>query len=107
MRGYTHYPAPVSPGVLSLVPANVREMAMILTAREMDCHFIRNVHAAFDRQSGLSEELVSNLSDKRELRPLSAENSSVVNYGRELFCTRKVNQANYDPDNITEAPLPI
>ena len=49
----------------SSLSANVRELAMILTAREMDCQFIWNAHAAFGRQAGLSDELVNNLRDKR------------------------------------------
>ena len=80
----------------SSLPANVRELAMILTAREMDCQFIWNAHAAFGRQSGLSDELVNNLRDKKDLPTLSAEESAVIEYGRELFRTRKVSQANYD-----------
>ena len=80
----------------SSLPANVRELAMILTAREMDCQFIWNAHAAFGRQSGLSDELVDNLRDKKDLPALSAEESAVIEYGRELFRTRKVSQADYD-----------
>ncbi len=58
----------------SSLPANVRELGMILTAREMDCQFIWNAHAAFARNAGLSDELVDNLRDKKELTNLSAEN---------------------------------
>ena len=80
----------------SSLPLNVRELAMILTAREMDCQFIWNAHAAFGRESGLSNELVDNLRDKKELPSLSAEESAVINYGRELFRTRRVSQPAYD-----------
>ncbi|MCH7735774.1 MAG: carboxymuconolactone decarboxylase family protein [Chloroflexi bacterium] len=80
----------------SSLPANVRELAMILTAREMDCQFIWNAHAAFARQSGLSNELVDNLRDKKELPSLSDEESAVVEFGRELFRTRRVSQATYN-----------
>ena len=80
----------------SSLPANVRELAMILTAREMDCQFIWNAHAAFARQSGLSDDLVDSLRDKKGLPSLSAEESAVVEYGRELFRTRKVSQSTYD-----------
>ena len=48
-------------GEESSLSANVRELAMILTAREMDCQFIWNAHCAFGRQSGLSDELVDSL----------------------------------------------
>ena len=118
----------------SSLPLNVGELAMILTAREMDC--------AFARQAGLSDELVNNLRDKKDLHTLSAEEAAVVDYGWELFRTRKVSQPVYDaalalfgvrglveltnllgyysslafninafdvglPDNITESSLPV
>ncbi len=80
----------------SSLAANVRELAMILTAREMDCRFIWNAHAAFGRQAGLSDELVDNLRDKKDLPDLSADESAVVNYGREFFRTHKVSQPAFD-----------
>ena len=80
----------------SNLPLNVRELAMILTAREMDCQFIWNAHCAFARQAGLSDELVNNLRDKKDLHTLSAEEAAVVDYGWELFRTRKVSQPVYD-----------
>ena len=80
----------------SSLTANVRELAMILTAREMDCQFIWNAHAAFGRRAGLSDELVDNLRDKRDLPDLSADESAVVNYCREFFRTHKVSQKIFD-----------
>lgn len=80
----------------SSLPLNVRELAMILTAREMDCQFIWNAHRAFARQAGLSDELVNNLRDKKNLPTLSAEEAAVVDYGRELFRTKKVSPPVYD-----------
>jgi len=39
---------------------------------------------------------VDNLREKRDLPSLSAEESAVVEYGRELFRTRRVSQPHYD-----------
>ena len=80
----------------SSLPANVRELAMILTAREMDCRFIWNAHAAFGRQAGLSDELVDNLRDKKDLPGLSPEESAVIDYGREFCRTHKVSRSVFD-----------
>ena len=80
----------------SSLPLNVRELAMILAAREMDCQFIWNAHRAFARQAGLSDEVVNNLRDKKNLPALSAEEAAMVDYGRELFRTRKVSPPVYD-----------
>ena len=53
----------------SSLPLNVRELAMILTAREMDCQFIWTAHCAFARQAGLSDELVNNLRTRKTCIP--------------------------------------
>ena len=79
----------------SSLPLNIRELGMLVTAREMDCQFIWNAHAAFGRQSGLSDELVDSLRDKRNLPTLSDAESAVIDYGRELFRTRRVSEATF------------
>lgn len=80
----------------SSLPANVRELAMLVTAREMDCQFIWNAHAGFGRKAGLSNDVVDSLRDKKPLNGLSAEESAVVDYGRELFRTHRVSQSVFD-----------
>ena len=80
----------------SSLPANIRELGMLVAAREMDCQFIWNAHAARGRQSGLSDDLVDNLRDKKELGGLSEAESAVINYGREFFRTRRVSQESFD-----------
>jgi len=77
-------------GSESSLPANIRELGMLVTAREMDCQFIWNAHAAVGRQSGLGDELVDSLRDKKDLPELSAAESAVIEYGREFFRTRRV-----------------
>ncbi|MBC8280303.1 MAG: carboxymuconolactone decarboxylase family protein [Chloroflexi bacterium] len=78
------------------LPANVRELAMITTARELDCQFIWNAHSGYARQAGISDKLVDDLRDKKELTGLSDQESAVINYGREFFRTHKVSQATFD-----------
>ena len=80
----------------SSLPANIRELGMLVTAREMDCQFIWNAHAAFGRQSGLSDELVNNLRDRSELPSLSEAESAVIEYGREFFRTHRVSEETFD-----------
>ena len=80
----------------SSLPRNVQELAMLTTAREMDCQFIWHAHAAAGRRYGLSDALVDSLRDKKDLPELSAAESAVINYGREFFRTRRVSQATFD-----------
>ena len=80
----------------SSLPANIRELGMLVAAREMDCQFIWNAHAAFGRRSGLSDPLVDSLRDRKELPGLSEAESAVIDYGREFFRTHRVSQTTFD-----------
>jgi 4-carboxymuconolactone decarboxylase len=80
----------------SSLSANVRELGMLVTAREMDCQFIWHAHAANGRKAGLSDNLVDSLREKVELAGLSDQESAVVDYGREFFRTHKVTQGTFD-----------
>ena len=79
----------------SLAP-RIRELAMILTARENNCQYIWNAHAPPARAAGLRDDIVDALRDKRELSELASDEAAVVDYGREFFRTRRVSQATFD-----------
>ena len=83
-------------GDLSSLPLPIREFAMIFTAREMDCQFIWNAHAALARQAGVRDDLVNALRDNQPLTDLTPAQEAIVNYGREFFRTRRVSQATFD-----------
>ena len=74
----------------STVPKKLRELAMLVTARVMDCPYIWNAHAAFGREDGLSDALVNALRDNQPLPPMPPDESAVLNYGMELLNTRRV-----------------
>jgi 4-carboxymuconolactone decarboxylase len=80
----------------SCLPRKIRELAMILTARELDCQFIWNAHAALARRAGVRDDIVDHLRDKQEITGLSPDEAAVVNYGREFFRTHRVSQATFD-----------
>lgn len=72
------------------------QLAMLITARAMDCQFIWHAHAAHARQVGLSDALVDAIRDKRPLPAVSADESIVLNYGTEFFKNHKVSQETFD-----------
>ena len=74
----------------------IRELAMLLAARENDCQFIWNAHAPAARREGLRDEIVDALRDKQDLPGLADDEAAVVNYGREFFRTHRVSQAAFD-----------
>ena len=51
----------------STLPKKIQELAMITTARAMDCQYIWNAHAAGGRREGLSDALVDALRDNQPL----------------------------------------
>ena len=79
----------------STLSAKVQELAMITTAREMDCQYIWNAHAASGRREGLSDALVDAIRDKKELPAMAPDEAAVVNYGREFFRTHRVSDATF------------
>lgn len=76
----------------SSLPKKIQELAMLVTARELDCQHIWNAHAASARQAGVRHEIVDALRDRKELTGLTADEAAVVHYGREFFRTHRVSR---------------
>jgi 4-carboxymuconolactone decarboxylase len=76
----------------STLPKHVQELAMLVTAREMDCQYVWNAHAASGKQSGLSPGLVEALRDKKPLPTVKPEEAAVVKYGQEFYRTHRVSK---------------
>lgn len=79
----------------SILPSSIRELAMLVTAREHDCQYIWNRHAASGKQAGLSADLVDALRDKKPLPPLKPEEAAVIAYGQEYYRTRHVSKGTF------------
>jgi 4-carboxymuconolactone decarboxylase len=74
----------------SSLPKKVQELAMLVTARALDCQHIWNAHAASARQAGVPGALVEALRDRQALPDLAPDEAAVVHYGREFFRTHRV-----------------
>jgi len=72
------------------LPLKLQELAMILTARHMDCQYIWHAHSARARQQGVSNELVDALRDRKPLPAMPADEAALVAYATELFNTHRV-----------------
>ncbi len=79
----------------SSLPMKARQLAMLTTARAMDCPSIWNAHVALGRREGLNDSLVDALRDRKPLPPLAADEAAVVNLGMEFFETHKVSQGTF------------
>ena len=74
----------------SSLSKKVQELAMLVTARALDCQHIWNAHAASARQAGVPDALVDALRDRQQLPALAPDEAAVVHYGREFFRTHRV-----------------
>jgi 4-carboxymuconolactone decarboxylase len=76
----------------SSLPKKIQELAMLVTARELDCQYIWNAHAASGRKAGVSSPLVDALRDRQSLPPMNPDEAAVVRYGQEFFRTHRVSR---------------
>src|SRR4030095_9734971 len=76
----------------SSLPKKIQELAMLVTARELDCQHIWNAHAASARQAGVPSTLVDALRDRKELPALAPAADAVGKLSREFFPTRRVSR---------------
>ncbi|MCC6531056.1 MAG: carboxymuconolactone decarboxylase family protein [Burkholderiales bacterium] len=69
----------------SSLPKKVQELAILVTARELDCQYIWNAHAASARESGVDSAAIDALRDRRELPVLADDERAVARFGQEFF----------------------
>jgi len=64
------------------VSKKLQELAMLVTAREFDCQYIWNAHAASGRSLGIADAVVDALRDRKELPKLPADEAAVIRFGQ-------------------------
>jgi 4-carboxymuconolactone decarboxylase len=74
----------------------LQEIVMISVAREMGCAFIWYAHAAAARQTGVRDDIVDNIRERRPLANLDPDEHAVVTFTRELLQNRKVSRPTFD-----------
>jgi 4-carboxymuconolactone decarboxylase len=79
----------------SSLPKKLQELAMLITARELDCQYIWNAHASSARAAGVGDAIVDALRDRKELPKLSDEETAVVRFGQEFFRTHRVSRGTF------------
>ena len=77
------------------IPQNLLELAIITTARAMDCKYVWNAHAPAARRAGVSDELIDALREKRPLPQTNDQESAVVAYAQEFYATHQVSEGTF------------
>lgn len=79
----------------STLPKKLQELAMLVTARELDCQYIWNAHAASARAAGVGDAIVDALRERKELPKLADDETAVVRFGQEFFRTHRVSRGTF------------
>src|SRR5262249_61217341 len=80
----------------SHMTADVRELAVIATARAHDCPYVWAAHAPAARRAGISDAVVVAVRDWGGLASLPSAERDAVDYVRQLLRTNYVSEAVFD-----------
>lgn len=76
-------------------PKRIQELAILVTARAMDCPYIWNAHAPAARQSGLNNALIDAIRDQQPLPSVAPDEAALIAYGQEFFETHTVSSSTF------------
>jgi 4-carboxymuconolactone decarboxylase len=70
--------------------ARIRELAILVTAREMDSRFEWSAHEPVALKEGLSPELIDVVRYRKSVATLPEIEAVIIQFGREMFLRKKV-----------------
>ncbi|MBI4339804.1 MAG: carboxymuconolactone decarboxylase family protein [Chloroflexi bacterium] len=79
----------------SLLPPDVRELAIIAAARMSDCVYELAAHEPLARQAGVGEQAIAALRDGGRLSDVPPAEAQVIQFTQELLKTNRVSEATY------------
>ena len=72
------------------------ELAIITTARLMDCPYVWNAHAPAARREGISDGLIDALRERKPIPMVSEEENIIIAYATEFYTTHKVADSTFE-----------
>lgn len=75
---------------------DVRETAILTTARAFDCAYVWAAHVPIAREAGVPEPVIDAVADAEPTGELSEPPATVVAYGRELLGEHEVSSTTFD-----------
>ena len=73
----------------------LRELAILVTARELDSQFEWAAHEAEARREGIAPEIIETIRHRRDTGGVDEADAVVIELGREIFTARKVTAATF------------
>lgn len=68
----------------------IRELAILVTAREMDCQFEWTAHQPAAIKEGLTQEIIDVVKHRKSVEELPETEAVIIQFGREMFRKKKV-----------------
>jgi 4-carboxymuconolactone decarboxylase len=73
----------------------LRELAILVTAREVDSQFEWAAHEEEARREGVSDDIIERIRHRRNTSGLDVADAVVIELGREMFAARKVSSTTF------------
>ena len=77
------------------VPAKLRELAIIVTARHWTAQYEWYAHRRAAEQAGLKEEIIKAIADRKRPTGMQPDEEAVYNFASELLETKNVSDATF------------
>ena len=77
------------------INGRIRELAILVTAREMDSQFEWSVHEPVALKEGLQQEIIDVIKYRKSVTELPETEAVIIQFGREMFGQRKVNSETF------------
>jgi 4-carboxymuconolactone decarboxylase len=77
------------------IPAKLRELAIIITARHWTAQFEWYAHRRAAAQAGLSEDIITAIANRRRPTGMQPDEEAVYNFATELLETKQVRDATF------------
>jgi 4-carboxymuconolactone decarboxylase len=77
------------------IPAKLRELAIIVTARHWTSHFEWYAHRSAAAQAGLSEAIITAIANRRRPTGMQPDEEAVYNFATEMLETKQVSDATF------------
>jgi 4-carboxymuconolactone decarboxylase len=77
------------------IPAKLRELAIIVTARHWTSHFEWYAHRSAAAQAGLSEAIITAIASRKRPTGMQPDEEAVYNFATEMLETKQVSDATF------------
>lgn len=78
-----------------VLPPRLRELAILVTAREHDCEFEWTAHEAEAARQGVGQDVIEIVRLRGTTAALDLADAAIIDFGRELFGAHKVTPETY------------